>query len=240
MPNFIPPDASTLKRWLKILGKEPTIGKSRFYNYDRNSFKEIKTEEDAYWLGFITADGCIIENKWLSIALAERDRGQLVKFCKYLKLSDEEIKSIIKDGFGGAYTRDNPTCSIKICSNEIISNLVEKGIEPRKSGKEKPYKCNTVELERAYIRGLVDGDGYLRSTQYGFGIVGSKEICSYVKEFLNKNVLDTSTNNVLPKKTIYYFAVSGKNRSSTIVRYLYENANIYLQRKYDLYLERYK
>lgn len=170
----------TLYRYLNILGKEKTEGGAVKYHYDRNRFQTIETEEDAYWLGFITADGCIIENRWLAIGLAKKDTKHLVKFCSYLGLNEAETKEIIKSGFGGAYTGDNIVSSVKICSFDIIKNLEEKGITPRKSGKEIPYICPSKELEKAYIRGLIDGDGYIRSTQYGFGIVGSKNICEYV------------------------------------------------------------
>ena len=50
---------------MDILGKTYTTGPLKKYHYDRNKFKEIVTEEDAYWLGFITADGCIIKNNFL-------------------------------------------------------------------------------------------------------------------------------------------------------------------------------
>lgn len=130
-----------------------------------------KTEEDAYWLGFITADGCIIENKWLSIGLAEKDIEHLRKFCSYMGLNEQETDEIIKSGFGGAYTGDNVVKSVKICSQEILKHLENKGIVSNKSGKEVPYICSSIELEKAYVRGLIDGDGYIRNTQYGFGLM---------------------------------------------------------------------
>lgn len=233
-------DKRTIHRWLPIFGAEKTIGGSQKYNYDRTKFKKITTEEDAYWLGFITADGCIIENKWLQIQLAKKDKHHLEKFCKYMGLNGKETNEIIKDGFGGAYTRDNPINNVKICSVEIISNLAEKGITPRKSGKEKPYICETKELEKAYIRGLIDGDGYFRETQFGIGIVGSYEICNYVKNFINNNIKDISKNNIHEHGVIWKLELSGKNQCSTILDSLYGDANIYLDRKYKLYQEKYK
>lgn len=96
--------------------------------------------------------------------MAAKDEEHLIKFCKYLEMPKEEIAEIIKDGVGGAYTGDNPVKVVKICSKEIVKNLQNKNIQPQKSGKEIPYDCSSLELQTAYIRGLIDGDGYLRST----------------------------------------------------------------------------
>ncbi len=232
-------ERATLYRYLDILGKTKTEGGSIKYHYNRTRFQQIETEEDAYWLGFITADGCIIEGRWLSLQLAKKDRNHLVKFCHYLGLEEKETKEIIKNGFGGAYTRDNPVNSVKICSLEIIANLKDKGVLPRKSGQEKPYICSSKELELAYIRGLIDGDGYIRSTQYGLGIVGSKEICQYVQDFITENIYNISNNKIHEHGIIYKLELSGQQQSSIILQKLYENANIYLDRKYNLYLDRY-
>jgi hypothetical protein len=147
-------------------------------------------------------------------------------------LPNNEIAEIIKHELGGAYNKDNPVCTIKISSVEIVSNLKEKGISSRKSGKEIPYICSTPKLEKAYIRGLVDGDGYLRNTEFGFGLVGSESICKYVKDFLNNNVVDTTTNSILDHGAIKKFQIGGKIKSSKIIHYLYNNANVYLDRKY--------
>lgn len=237
IPNA--PERRTLYKYLKILGKEKTEGGTIKYHYDRTKFFEIKTEEDAYWLGFITADGCIVKNKWLQIQLAEIDYGHLEKFCTYMGLNASEIKEIIKNGFGGAYNKDNPICNLKICSQEIINNLQDKNIECQKSGKERPYICSSIALEKAYIRGLIDGDGYIRSTQYGMGIVGSLDICTYVKNFITNNIKDISNNTIHEHGIIFKLELSGKLQTSQILQYLYEDATIYLDRKYKIYKEYY-
>lgn len=106
-----------------------------------------------------------------------------------------------------------------------------------KSGKEIPYKCKNEELEIAYIRGLFDGDGYIRSTQYGVGLVGSQEILEYVRKFLEVklNLKDCSNKYIHPHGKIFKLAISGKNISTEILKLLYNNSNIYLNRKYELY-----
>ena len=233
------PERRALYHWLDILGKEKTVGGAIKYHYDRTRFKQILTEEDAYWLGFITADGCIIEGKWLQLQLAAIDYEHLVKFGRYMGLAEEEINEIIKDGYGGAYTRDNPIVNIKICSLEIIANLQDKGVTARKSGSEIPYICSTPELELAYIRGLIDGDGYIRSTQYGMGIVGSQDICSYIQQYITNYICDISTNHIHKHRIIYKLELAGRLQTTKILQALYNNATIYLDRKYQLYLQKY-
>ena len=236
-PNI--PDVRTIRDWMDIMEYSYHTGAIEKYHYDRTKFSKIETEEDAYWLGFITADGCIVNEYLLQIKLAERDRKHLEKFGQYIGLSALEIKEILKCGTGGAYTKDNPVVIIKICSKEIVNNLIDKGITQRKSIHEKPYFCNTIDLQKAYIRGLIDGDGYIRSTQYGCGICGSYEICEYVYNFINNNVIDISNNHIIKRGPIYGLSIGGKYKASTILRYLYENSLVYLDRKFELFKKRY-
>jgi len=146
----------------------------------------------------------------LSINLAEKDKEHLVKFCKYLQMPEEEIDMIIKTSTGGAYTRDNPVSVLNICSVDIVHNLEDKKICARKSGAEIPYICSSIELEKSYIRGLIDGDGYIRETQYGLGLVGSYDICQYVQNFISQNIKDISSNNIREHGTIYKLELTGK------------------------------
>lgn len=228
--------SDTLKHWMAILGHE--YQPHYKYSNNQNAFNEILTEEDAYWLGFITADGYINEtNGWLNIGLGEIDLEHLKKFLRYMKFTEEEIPQVIKQRTGGAYTRDNITYTITICGRKLINNLKQYGLFQGKSGKEVPYKCSTIELEKAYIRGLLDGDGYIRSTEYGVGLVGSQEILQYVRDFLGQqlNWKDYKNKYIHEHGTIYKFAVGGKNISKDILTLLYENSSIYLDRKYNLY-----
>ena len=47
----------------------------------------IDTEEKAYWLGFITADGCIVSKGGLSVNLVATDAGHLEKLSVSLSSS---------------------------------------------------------------------------------------------------------------------------------------------------------
>ena len=52
--------ATTLTRHLKKNGIEIKENHGKKYFYNENYFEIIDTEEKAYWLGFIAADGCIV------------------------------------------------------------------------------------------------------------------------------------------------------------------------------------
>ena len=62
---------------MQIFNIEIKNGYKKKYGYDRNKFSTIQTEEDAYWLGFFTADGCIVGKIYVGINLAARDIDHL-------------------------------------------------------------------------------------------------------------------------------------------------------------------
>lgn len=235
------PNVRAIRNQSDILGYKYSSGYHYTYTYDRNKFNEINTEEDAYWLGFITADGCIVRDKTLQIKLASVDEKHLIKFLQYMGFDDSQIKQSIKYETGGAYNKENPVCGVHINSVNIVNNLKDKGITERKSGKEKPYICKNKELEKSYIRGLIDGDGCLGKTRFFIKLVGSQEICTYFKDFIKNNVLIAANSKaeVREKETIYEIQFSGKNLASEIINYLYKDSNIYLDRKYQIYLDHY-
>ena len=83
------------------------------YKYNKNAFNQITTEKDAYWLGFLLADGYVggDSKPFLQIKLGEIDKNHLIKFLDYMKYSSYEI---IKSTTGGAYSKDNICYVIKI------------------------------------------------------------------------------------------------------------------------------
>jgi len=102
----------------------------RSITFNENFFDEINTQEKAYWLGFLMADGCVsmTHNPKVVIALAYKDKEHLLKW-------HTSINSSLKlyDRKDGAYQSQH--CSIKMCND-----LIKHGCVPRKSLKlEFPY-----------------------------------------------------------------------------------------------------
>ena len=207
--------------------------KSRKYLLDESSF-DILTEESAYWIGFIMGDGSITktgkEFAVLTIALNYKDLSHLEKFKTFVSTS----KTIY---FSEKYN----TNSITINSKHICDRLSFFGIINRKSYNVTEKKNIPVELERHYWRGLIDADGHLRYDKkydkWYIGLTGSARLCSqffqYVTETLKLNS-ETSVRKVSDNG--YRVEFGGKNLPLTIIKNLYEDSTVFLDRKYDAFL----
>lgn len=203
----------------------------RKYHFNRNAFREINTEEGAYILGFITADGYLCESRAeLRIKIHARDIDILHKINQYLQ-SNIPIH----------YERHNLTghllCKLSICSASIVQHLKQYGIHQAKSLKETFYHDIHPTLIRHYIRGLIDGDGFISQKTCHLGLCGSKNVVTNVAMQLAQHM--TNPYDVQQKvrqenhSQLYRFELSGQNARDAM-RWLYAGSHIHLDRKYNL------
>ena len=213
--------------------------------FNENVFDIIDTEEKAYWLGFIFADGYIQTPSashfryTFELVVQKSDIGHLNKFNKFM----QHIKDNIKFAH---YTRNNKVyerCRWIVANKNLWNKLNGYGCTPNKSLTLKfPNESIFADksLIRHFIRGYFEGDGSLGIYKVGTRTVDS---CSMVgtKEFLE--VL----NNYLPIKgrlrhqkrhsILTNELMMTSKIARMVVMYLYENATIYLDRKYKIYEE---
>jgi hypothetical protein len=220
---------------------------SRKYKYNENFFDVIDTEEKAYWLGFIYADGYITKrgNTYqLGIALSRKDKSHLEKFIKSL---DSNI--VIRNYTNKTVFKENTEYSrVIISNNHICEQLIKKGCVRRKTDKLifPSYDIIPKELIHHFIRGYFDGDGCLTGSlhpkrnvyEYQIKIVGTMEMLEGIhkhlpidkKLYLRQRFNDRNVNN-------YTLEIGGKKQVERILEYMYNDATIYLDRKYEKYLE---
>ena len=163
--------SNTIKRRMEVMGKEYSARVSRKYN--RSIFKKLENIEQAYWLGFILADGYLNEDRgFLRIKLAIADENHLKKFGKFMQ--EENLENAIKYDCGGAYTKDNQCAYIEFSSRELTQDLTKFGIFQNKSGQEKPIdmpneqRLKTIETDLIYATKW-DEKNYL--ALYALGLV---------------------------------------------------------------------
>lgn len=226
----------------KILSREfkkygfKIFANGRIYGANENFFETIDTEEKAYWLGFIAADGNICRRS-LRINLNERDKAHLEKFKKAIQ-ADYPIKKIPGSGYGTGTI----LASLEINSVKIINDLKKFQITENKSNTLKPPNIQE-KFYKDWIRGYLDGDGsvsILKNGNFQLSFTGTKEVLDFIQNFLTKQ-LNRKYCQRYPERDNNNYSINFGGTHS-IIKYLnqiYENCSIYLERKYQKVLEIY-
>jgi hypothetical protein len=204
------------------------------FNY--NYFETIDSEEKAYWLGFILADGYITGDTSIGIQLKGSDKSHLDKFSKSIEFNGN-VKEFIHN--------KKLSCSIRFSCKKTYNDLIKHGITPRKSLTIVPNEFTDYNLSRAYWRGIVDGDGWFTKYKslcsasrfiYDIGLCGNKFVIDGFVSFLHKNGININTK-IIKRGNIYYIKSRKKEIVKEISDLLYKDSTIYLDRKYEKYLE---
>ena len=198
------------------------------YKYNKKFFNNIDTEEKAYWAGFIAADGNVRKDFLkMRIELNIQDHAHLEKFRKNIE-GNNPIKESIRP--------KNHSCYIDINCKELCIALNDLGITPKKS---LTLKINfdkiPLELRHHFIRGYFDGDGSINSykrqdsdyLEWELSFISSKDFLTQIlKEIKKEKKIYSCGNN-------YRICFKSKKDILEIIQYLYKDANIYLDRKYE-------
>jgi len=208
------------------------------YKINDNFFENINTENQAYWLGFIMADGCVtyLPRIRLRMVTAKQDRLHLKKFL----LDTKGTQKIY-------YNKCNNSYNLDISSKKMVDDLVKLGVVPRKTFKEKVSPINKI-LLRHFIRGYFDGDGcfkiYQRKNRKMFSMCfsiscGSMSCLKNIQNILVKNLKINKTK-IRKANAIYELNHGGNKQTIKIMEWLYQDANIFLERKFNKYKHYFK
>ena len=216
----------------------------RKHFFDENYFENINTEEKAYWLGFIAADGSIVKSSEynsyrLYINLSHVDECHLEKFRNAIGASDTKFQKYTSTK---GFSNPNGTTTSRIVLNsfKMCKDLAEYNIHQRKSYDiEMPNVDN--DLIPHYLRGLFDGDGSYHyhydvknnRYRYMFEIVSANKIfVEQIQRYLFSVGIKT---NLYYRKEFNYFRLmtASKRELLKLIDLLYSNATVYLDRKFE-------
>ena len=213
---------------------------SRRYEIDHTFFGTINTEQKAYWLGFIYADGYIqrpATNSYrVGIAIKDTDIDQLERFK-----SDTNATYPIHHYVANSYGEEAPYVRIIISSDQMFHDLQTKGAVERKSLVLTFPGTNIVpqHLTHHFIRGYFDGDGSFAKSGDGFY---THKVCG-TQEFLTK-MCDQIGH---PGASLYQRRKNGRNNWATsiggrrqvlaIAEWMYRDATVFMPRKHKRYLQ---
>lgn len=187
-------------------------------------------------MGFLYADGCVTGNK-IELSLKESDKEHLYKMCDFVKCSHDKVR-INKTNFENCFR-----CRLTLIDKHFAQRLINLGCVERKS-------CiltfpelsifSNQKLIRHFIRGYFDGDGCISyadktHTKPCVSVLGTKDICNKIIEYTLKvpaKLYPNSKKNPIVKT----YSTAGA-KSLAFMYILYYNSNIYLDRKYQRFLD---
>ena len=216
----------------------------RKYNVNHYYFDNPYTEDKLYTLGFLYADGYVDKDCRISLSLEERDGYILERINN--NLSNEKPVEYIdysnKHDFG--YTYENQH-NLTINSKKINTVLQNLGVYNKKSLILDFPKWLKPEWYPHFIRGVYDGDGSVYLNNYRgkravtVTITSTEQFCKALVDICAKyigikaHIYDASCHNGITK----VFTLCGRNVTRKFLDWIYQDANIYLQRKYDRYID---
>lgn len=207
--------------------------KIRKYKLNEHYFDNIDTENKAYWLGFIISDGHV-SNDGVVIGLCIKDENHLNKFLKDIE-SDTKIK----------YDNKTKSCHISIYSYDLVESLRKLKLSKNKS-RNAVFPKIRIGLIRHLMRGMIDGDGSISITKnkykkgihpnFAIKMCGTENIVNKFQYYITTKLkIDPSK---IKKSDTGFCQIGwgGNNKTFKIIDWLYKDANIYLDRKYERYM----
>jgi hypothetical protein len=219
-------DVGTVYNRLKKLGIYTK--RHRKYILNEKYFENIDSENKAYWLGFLMADGY---NSGKFIRVDIQDIGHLEKFRDDIYPNkDMPVRTKISPTNKCVYY-------LTIQDSKFVKDCEKLGVLNKKSHIAK-YPNIDKEMDKHFIRGLFDGDGCLsysmdgKYRRYNFSIVGSKDIISEVR---NKLLLIGVNIGFRKTKSIYELHIRGNRQIIKVLNWLYVDSSTFLERKFRKY-----
>ena len=208
---------------------------NRKYHPDHSYFDNIDTEEKAYFLGYLFADGHVSSSSFRTVLkLNKKDKVILDKFshCIY---GTNLVKAAPQDCY-----------SLSFSSKQLHSKLISYGCTPCKSLTLKFPENIPSNMIHHFMRGYFDGDGsivtYTDSGERLNGratITSTKDFCNKYKEIIqqscniNFNCISDSRLVANGNNITINLTTAGNINVMRFYYFLYKNATIFLNRKRD-------
>lgn len=209
----------------------------RKYTINENYFDNINTHEKAYILGILLADGCNkTEKATVELSLHIKDIDVLHKISKAIN-SNKPF----------SYVNNKQSAVLRIENSHISKILTTKGVVKAKTFVTKFPNIDILneKFYSSFILGYYDGDGgiYINKKEHNrgqIGITGTEELLDKIVmiggEICN---IHFYKNQRFPERKNNIFTISscGNEQIIRFLEWCYSKSPIYLERKYNLFLE---
>ena len=214
----------------------------RKYPIKEKFFDIIDTEQKAYFLGFLFADGYNnTDRNSINLGLREDDKEILEKLNVLIQPT-KPLQYINQKATRLKGTNTQNQYRLVMCSSYMSKKLDELGCSKSKTHFLK-YPTDEVipkELQHHFIRGYFDGDGHVRKKKREqFSITGNKDFIIGIQNLLIKQLTFKRTKLMVrfPERGTNTVSLisCGVNKAKSFSNWLYKDATIYLKRKKDIF-----
>jgi len=200
----------------------------RKYKINEKYFDKINTQNKAYILGLLFADGCNYSKKsHVSLTLHDKDKKLLKKISKILQ-TNKPLRKV------------NNACALIIENKHISEQLNKLGMVPRKSLILNFPDCIHPKFYNHFIRGYFDGDGsiYFDGQIWRFSIISTEQFCNSIRKIFDQlNVKTYFYSAHKNNKNTFVLAMGKRKDILKVLDWLYDDAKICMERKYNNYLK---
>jgi hypothetical protein len=199
-------------------------------------FFDRMTPTAMYWAGFIAADGNVESGKpRVKVELSTKDKSHLEKFKRDLVIEAPIVDTIRRKENGTQYNSQ-----IRFTSAQIAQALLSHfNITPAKS-KTYTFPSQIADhlLLSHFIRGLVDGDGWIYDRQLDgkldIGLCGTPMLIEPIIAILDAHLQFVGSHTYCIRKDgLAIFKITNAHDAQSLIRYLYQDCeDRYLDRKY--------
>lgn len=231
---------TTILKTLKIRGinRRPLSIAKRKYFFNENYFEKIDTEEKAYFLGLLSADGCNYNGKSVTIALQENDIDILNRFKKCI----EWTGNLYFLNQNNKNSKWKNLYKIYLHSKKISSDLAKFGCVSNKTINLKWPQLLDNKYYNHFIRGYFDGNGHVSKPETLSSKVTIFSTSSFVQSLkqiiqsnLKINILIETPKRYLKNHSL--LVINGRNQLLQFLDWMYNDASIFLERKFKRYYE---
>lgn len=198
-----------------------TVGQPRKHKVNEDFFKTW-SHEMAWVLGMFLSDGCMSSTNY-TISFIQKDTAILDKIERTMEASCARPLP----------TKTRKTPSMLISSKEIFNDLLELGMTPSKSLTIK-FPNVPKEFLPSFIRGVIDGDGWVQDRGYVMNITsGSFDLSMGVYDVFRDWGLNSDVQMYENKNgsTFYRTWVRGKQDLINLHNIIYDDSDLFVEKK---------
>jgi transposase len=215
--------ATTVARIIKRLGGNIRSASERkkVYLINSNFFETIDSEDKAYFLGLLIADGSINKNQ-IKLCLQKEDEYIIEELCFRLFVGKKPDLSY-----------DREYAYVTITDDKLVADLAKYGCVQNKTFVTH-LPTVTKNVLPHLIRGLVDGDGGVYNYSYKkiASLTGSETLIFQLQEILSELKINSST---YKNKNSFTITISNQQSLKAFLNWIYNEASIFLKRKHESY-----